>query len=94
MRRLRVKVKFAAILGYYVDLPTYQMVDGSWAPVTANLLTARGVIPGADPAAVLALNPTVEVDVPEEDCTRAGAVDPASIKKRYAAWKDRANADV
>lgn len=48
-----------------VDLPTFRMVPGSFQPVTAGLIDADGPLSGADSAQVQALNPTVEIELPD-----------------------------
>lgn len=97
--RKRVKLKYDAVRGYYVDLPTKRIIDGSFQPVTANLLHADGAYPNAAPAAVLALNPTVEVYLPDDDCRCDGAgvpvdIDVKKIHARYPEWAKRAAPDV
>jgi hypothetical protein len=46
-------------------LPHYSEVSGSWEPVTEGLIEPTGIPLTADPVEVLALEPTVEVEVPE-----------------------------
>lgn len=62
--------------------PTFTMVPGSFLPVTPGVLGADGPPPGVLIAALAGVNPTVLVDVPDEDCTN-GALDPAKVKARY-----------
>jgi hypothetical protein len=95
--RKRVKLQYSATRGWHVDLPSYRMIDGTFEPVTANLMHANGVLPGARVAAVLALGPTVEVEVPAADCRSGdGAVeiDLQKIHARYPQWAKRAAPDV
>jgi len=47
--RLRVRVNYSELLGWHVDLPTYQMVAGSFKPVVFRKVHADGVLPGVDP---------------------------------------------
>ncbi len=62
--RKRVRVTFDGA-NWIVNLPHYQTVPGTWEPVTEELIHEDGVFPGADMDKVLALLPTVEVDVPD-----------------------------
>jgi hypothetical protein len=62
--RKRVPLAYDQARGWFVDLPAYDMIPATFAPVTTNVLTKNGAHPKADPRDVLALNPTVEVDIP------------------------------
>jgi hypothetical protein len=67
MPRLRVKATWDG-QSWKVNLPEYIMVPGSWEPVTPLYIDEHGVLFGADPYKVLALQPTCEVDVPDRIC--------------------------
>lgn len=100
MRKM-VKLKHDVARGFYVDLPCCRMVEGSFRPLVAGKIQADDVLPAtvatpAQLAALLALNPTVEVDIPDEDCDcQAGTVDPNKIRERYPqGWGKRGVPDV
>ena len=83
--RKRMMLYFDAARGWHVDLPTYQMVNDTFDPVTAGLIHANGVFPGAPVAEVLALGPSVEVELPDDTpTTKAGKIDTAALRKMYA----------
>ncbi len=68
-----------------VDLPTYTMVPGSWRPVTPKLIHADGIFPNAEPAAVLAKHPTVEIEIPDNTpLDDDGQIHADKIRKMYA----------
>ncbi len=81
--RMRVRVSFDPGRGYFVNLPVYSMIEGSWRPVTDKLLHKNGAVPGADPARVIDLSPTVEVEVPEYHTDGAGRLDKKRIRTLY-----------
>lgn len=65
-KQIRVNLIFDGA-SWRAPLHTYAMVPGSFQPVTALLMHADGVFPTAAPSAVLALNPSVLVEVPDAD---------------------------
>lgn len=68
--QIRVKIDVRIVNGapeYFVNLPAYSMVNGSFDPVVIGLIHADGIDPKADPAAIMALNPTVLCEVPASD---------------------------
>jgi len=70
--------------GYFVDLPTYVMLPGTHQPIGA-LIHADGVFPTANPAAVMALQPSVMVAVPDADThPLTGKPSMALIRSRYS----------
>jgi hypothetical protein len=62
--RVRLKVVFDGTR-WKVDLPHYEVVPGTWEPVTESLVHENGPLPDADIDEVKALEPTVQVDVPD-----------------------------
>jgi hypothetical protein len=72
-RKVRVRVTWNGE-AWIVNLPHYIMVPGTWEPVAKRLIHPNGVDPAASLDKVLALEPTVEVLVPER------LVDPATGK--------------
>lgn len=83
MARIRVALVFKGGV-WRPDLPSYQEVPGSYLPITPALIHAGGVLFGAAAAAVLALNPSVLVDVPDADVPPGPFTD--------AAWKAQLDA--
>ncbi len=68
-----------------VDLPTYHMIRGTWKPVTPKLIHADGIYPNAEPAAVLAKHPTVEIEIPDDTpLDDDGNIHHEKLRKRYA----------
>ncbi len=68
-----------------VDLPSYTMIPGSWRPVTPKLIYDDGIYPNAEPAAVLAQHPTVEIEIPDNTpLDDDGQIDADKIRKMYA----------
>ena len=83
MRR-RFPLAYSAALAWHVDLPTYNIVAGSFLPIRAALTHADGIQPGATVAAVLATNPTVMCDIPDEYAgDDEGNVDVANLRRLY-----------
>lgn len=81
----RFAVSWDAERGFHIELPSYRMVTGTWAPVTNGLIHADGVVPGAKVAAVMALNPSVEVELPgDTPTTKAGELDAVAMRVMYA----------
>lgn len=79
-----VPISYSPTRGYYVNLPTYNMVQGTWEPVTPNLLHANGAYPKADPMQVLALNPTCIVEIPDYiPMDESGNIDPVPFAEVY-----------
>jgi len=70
---------------YHVDLPTYAMLAATFEPITNALLHAHGPYPDADPKDVMALNPTVIVDVPDDCCDHTTqTISPEKIRALYS----------
>jgi|SRR6266849_3452151 len=80
--KIRVKLSHDGS-AWLVELPHYQMVPDSFKPVTDKLIHKNGVFPDADTAKVLALNPTVEVMVPDRMTDNDGALHSKKIRKLY-----------
>lgn len=81
----RVPLMYDAQRGYCVNLPTYQIVSGTFLPIKKGVLHADGAYPNAEPKDVLALNPTVIVMAPIEDClTEERQVCPVKISEKYS----------
>lgn len=81
----RVSITWDAQRGYHVALPTYFMIAGTWLPLQPGLLHSDGAFPNAEPADVLALNPTVIVSLPEDECIDdARQIDKLAIAQKYA----------
>lgn len=82
--KIRLPIAHDPALGFFVDLPTYSMVPGTFAPVIPGVIEPDGVLAGVDPAEVLALGVSVECEVPDEDCDcEAGAPCPQRLAGRY-----------
>lgn len=73
-----------------VELPSYEMIAGTFAPIKAGLIHADGIEPGADPADVLALGPTVDVELPDYTPTdkKTGQLDLAALREMYPSDAD------
>lgn len=86
--RKRVPLTAAMKRGYYVDLPTYVIVEGSFLPVTSGKISAEGVLAKAQVTDVLALKPSVLVDLPDEWEVKDGQLVAGALRKRYKehAW--------
>lgn len=76
---------------WYVDLPTYGMVNNTFAPVTPGLIDASGIRTfddagkPVDPARVLALNPTVDVKLPDNwPLDSSGQINAKAFRAMYA----------
>lgn len=82
--RKTLAVSFDEARGFHVDMPTYVMIPGTFAPVTDGLIGPDGPISGAKVADVLALGPSVEVDLPDDTPIKAGKIDAAGLRKMYA----------
>lgn len=88
---VRVPLDYSPGSGFFVKLPTYLMVPGSFAPVIPGVIGPDGVVAGVDPAAVLSIGVSVECEVPDADCnpeTRAPC--PVAINRRYPGAAPRA----
>lgn len=68
--------------GVQVAAPTYVMVAGSFKPLTAGVIHADGVHNGVPLGHPALAGATVDVDVPDEDCTN-GQLDPKKLKDNY-----------
>lgn len=85
MAQIRVKLSYdAKSKSYYVDLPSHQQVKGSFLPITPGFIHQDGVVFGADPAAVMALNPTVLIECQDDYIDKTtGKVNSAAVKAMY-----------
>jgi hypothetical protein len=96
MRR-RVKVIFRDE-AWRVDLPSYQMVPGSWLPVIPGVTFADGVLPGVDPDLPALAALTCMVDFPDDIANpQTGRPDHAKIRALYRGqprWDKAAPPDV
>lgn len=82
--RKRFPVAHSPARGYHVALPTYLMIDGSWLPITPTLIHRDGPLPAAAVAAVLALDPTVLVEIPNDYIDPlTGEIDVPRIRETY-----------
>lgn len=92
--RKRVRLHFTQDRGWHVDLPTFRIIDGSFLPVTKDIITSDGIPPKANPNDVAGLLPTVEVDIPDEYIADDGSgIDFAKIRaihKGHPRWDDDA----
>ena len=80
----RAPITFTDERGYHVALPTYFMIAGTWLPLQPGLIHRNGPYPNAEPKDVLALNPTVIISAPVEDCLADdGQVCPIKIAAKY-----------
>ena len=81
----RIRVKIIHDNGAYrVDLPDYTIVEGSYLPLTGDSVRADGISNKASVSAVLALNTTVEVDIPDRIANEAGTgIDRAKMVELY-----------
>ena len=71
--------------GWRVNLPTFSMLPGSFLPVTDGLIDADGPLASADPKAVLAVNCSVLVEIPDDTpVDQAGDFDAGGIRDMYA----------
>jgi hypothetical protein len=60
------------------------MIEGSTRPVTPGLIHKDGPYPDANPAAVLALPATVEIDLPDDHIDETtGQIDKRMLRARY-----------
>lgn len=66
-----------------VELPSCRVVDGSYAPVTAGLISRNGPLPGVKPIDVLALSPTVEVELDDALFDERGGLKLAELRDMY-----------
>lgn len=84
MRR-RLRLSYSTARGFYVDMPTYAMVPGTFLPVVAGVIDKDGPASGGDPTAIMGHNPSVEVILPDDVLlTVGGMIDAASIRHRYS----------
>jgi hypothetical protein len=82
--RKRVQLVWSPVNGWFVNLPTYQMIAGTWLPIRANLIHKDGAYPDTDPQAVLDLEPTVEVEIPDNFPLRTdGQADERKLRQQY-----------
>lgn len=82
--RKKLVLSYEAITNrFFINLPTYTMIPGTFGPVTTSLIFADGIHSGANVAAVLALNPYVECDFPDEYVTPSGDLSASRIAAMY-----------
>jgi hypothetical protein len=82
--RKRLPITYTAQRGWHVALPTYQMIPGTFQPITKGLIDKDGVLAAADTTKVLTLTPTVEVDFPDEYMhDDLDGIDPGKIRNMY-----------
>ena len=95
--RKRVPLWWSAARGYHVDLPSYDTVDGTFEPITPGVIDANGVLLEVyndsagtahsrpyDPAKVLALAPSVELELPDEWFDEKGEfIGTAALREMY-----------
>lgn len=80
----RAPLKHSPTLGWYVDLPSYTMQDGTFAPITQGKITKSGIAPNVDPNLVLQLQPSVLVEIPENTpFSDDGQIDQVSLCHMY-----------
>jgi len=61
------------------------MIPDTWRPITPKLIHANGIFPNAEPAAVLAKHPTVDLEIPDNTpLDDTGQIDQEKIRKMYA----------
>src|SRR5438445_9295228 len=67
-----------------VDLPTYDMVAGSWLPLVESKIDKDGVLAGVLDAEALSLEPTVLVEIPDDwKITVDGQLDAEQLREMY-----------
>jgi len=82
--RKRLPLSHDADRSWHVDLPTYSMIPGTCLPITLGLIDKNGILALADTAAALALNPSVECDIPDDTpMTDPATIDAAKMRERY-----------
>ena len=70
--------------GYYVDLPTYSVVQGTHAPTVEGLSHIDGIVPTAKPDDVLRKKVSVLVQITSEvRLDGSGQIVPEDIRARY-----------
>ena len=80
----RVLLSYEPARGYFVNLPTYQVIAGTFLPIQKGLMHRDGAYPNAEPTDVMALKPTVIVSAPIEDCmTDEGQVCRLKLSEKY-----------
>jgi hypothetical protein len=73
-----------------VDLPTYEMVPGSFLPVIAGKSTANGPLPGTAPNDPAMSGATVQVDIPDEDVKQGGETNAQYHARLDARYREHA----
>ena len=82
--RKRFLLSYSQRQGFYVDLPHYQMVPGTHAPIVNGYIHADGVLPGIDAADALKHKPSVLVDLPDGiEFGPDGEIDRRKLQGRY-----------
>lgn len=81
----RVPIAWDAQRGYHIDVPTYQMLAGTWLPIVKGMLHRDGAHPDANPADVLQQSPTVIALLPDDlELTPQGQIDKMHVARKYA----------
>lgn len=81
--RKTVMVSYDPARGYFVNLPTYTMIEKTFRPIVAGLIHAAGVYPDADSGLVMGLEPFVDVEIPDEYVDDNGKISAEIIQKMY-----------
>lgn len=80
----RAPVAYSPQLGFYVNLPTYTMIPGTWRPITPGKIHKDGADPKAKPDEVLQLQASVLVELPDyTPLDETGQIDKVAICQMY-----------
>lgn len=83
MRR-RFALSYDEQLGYYVNLPHYQMVPGSHEPIIKGVSHKDGILPSVAPADALKHGMSVLCDMPDGiELDTKGGIDAKIMRNRY-----------
>lgn len=82
--RKRFYLQHDEIRGFYVDLPTYKVVNGTHDPIVKGKVHKDGVDPSMSVADALRLKPSVLVDLPDSiELDTKGEIDATKLRRRY-----------